>query len=91
MKNQKFSSQIALSVLLLSSLTMAGCEADDGKPKSSGRVSDKTFEVKCLDNGKVYYQATISDLTYSVNSTQYATDSNGKYVVFLNGCIAFEK
>lgn len=70
---------------------ISACSVADDIQKAQEVRNSRQFDVVCVDNGKTYFHETVTNLEYSHHASQYGRNSNGKIVVFMNGCIATEK
>lgn len=84
-----FIKRVPIVVAIVTSVS--ACSVSDDLKKAQEVRNNRQFDVVCVDNGKTYFHETLTNLEYSHHASQYGRNSNGKTVVFMNGCIATEK
>lgn len=81
--------KVALIITAFS--TLAACGVSEKLEKAQEARENRKFDVICMDNGKAYFNQTVTNLEYGYHTSQYGKNSEGKIVVFMNGCVATEK
>ena len=89
MKVSTFIKRVSIVGAIVTSVS--ACSVSDDFQKAQEVRNNRQFDVVCVDNGKTYFHETLTNLEYSHHASQYGRNSNGKMVVFMNGCIATEK
>lgn len=87
----KTSKLFKATLIMVAFSTLTACELSNEFEKTQEVRKSRKFDVVCMHNGKAYFHENITNLEYSYHNSQYGKNSEGKIVVFMNGCVATEK